>query len=115
GLCGASSRRGGSQGRPAAVARALDVLPDPGLDGHGHLTVMVVAATILASLCHLAVHAGECTMPLYEYKCADCERPFELLVASPALADSVACRYCGSRFVRRLISAFASRSSREPV
>jgi putative FmdB family regulatory protein len=54
-------------------------------------------------------------MPLYEYKCADCERPFELLVASPALADSVACRHCGSRSVRRLVSAFASRSSSEPV
>jgi putative FmdB family regulatory protein len=54
-------------------------------------------------------------MPLYEYTCADCERPFELLVASPALADAVTCRYCGSRSVRRLISAFASRSSREPA
>jgi putative FmdB family regulatory protein len=50
-------------------------------------------------------------MPLYEYKCADCERPFELLVSSPALADSVVCRYCGSDSVRRLVSAFASRSS----
>lgn len=50
-------------------------------------------------------------MPLYEYKCGACERPFELLVASPALADSVVCRYCGSDSVRRLISAFAARSS----
>jgi putative FmdB family regulatory protein len=50
-------------------------------------------------------------MPLYEYKCADCERPFELLVSSPALADSVVCRYCGSDSVRRLVSSFASRSS----
>lgn len=50
-------------------------------------------------------------MPLYEYKCTDCDRPFELLVASPALADSVVCRYCGSDSVRRLISSFASHSS----
>ena len=52
-------------------------------------------------------------MPLYEYKCADCERPFELLVASPALADAVVCRYCGSDSVRRLISTFAAHSSGE--
>ncbi len=50
-------------------------------------------------------------MPLYEYKCADCDKPFEMLVASPALADSVVCRYCGSESVRRLVSSFASRSS----
>ncbi len=50
-------------------------------------------------------------MPLYEYKCADCDRPFELLVASPALADAVVCRYCGSDSVRRLISTFASHFS----
>jgi putative FmdB family regulatory protein len=49
-------------------------------------------------------------MPLYEYKCADCERPFELLVASPALADAVVCRYCGSDSVRRLISTFAAHA-----
>lgn len=50
-------------------------------------------------------------MPLYEYKCGSCEQPFELLVASPALADSVVCRYCGSDSVRRLISSFAAHSS----
>lgn len=50
-------------------------------------------------------------MPFYEYKCADCERPFELLVQSPALADAVVCRYCGSESVRRLVSSFASPSS----
>ncbi len=50
-------------------------------------------------------------MPFYEYKCADCDKPFEMLVASPALADSVVCRYCGSESVRRLVSSFAARSS----
>lgn len=50
-------------------------------------------------------------MPLYEYTCSACDRPFELLVSSPALADSVACRHCGSVEVRRLISSFASRTS----
>jgi len=48
-------------------------------------------------------------MPLYEYKCADCDKPFEMLVASPSLADSVVCRYCGSESVRRLVSSFAAR------
>ncbi len=50
-------------------------------------------------------------MPLYEYNCSACERPFELLVSSAALADSVVCRYCGSEDVRRLISTFAAHSS----
>lgn len=50
-------------------------------------------------------------MPLYEYKCGECERPFELLVASPALADAVVCRHCGSDSVRRLVSSFAAHSS----
>ncbi len=49
-------------------------------------------------------------MPLYEYKCTDCGRPFELLVGSPSLADSVVCRHCGSGSVRRLVSTFAARS-----
>ena len=52
-------------------------------------------------------------MPLYEYRCGACERPFELLVASPALADSVVCRHCGSDSVRRLVSSFASHSGGE--
>lgn len=50
-------------------------------------------------------------MPLYEYKCADCAKPFEMLVSSPALADSVVCRYCGSDSVRRLVSSFAAHAT----
>lgn len=52
-------------------------------------------------------------MPLYEYSCGTCERPFEMLVSTPALADAVVCRFCGGSNVRRLISAFAARSSGE--
>jgi len=52
-------------------------------------------------------------MPLYEYTCGDCDRPFELLVSSPALADTVVCRHCGSASVRRLVSSFAAHSKGE--
>jgi putative FmdB family regulatory protein len=48
-------------------------------------------------------------MPLYEYKCADCETSFEKLTRH-AVADSVICPQCGGTHARRLISVFASFS-----
>jgi putative FmdB family regulatory protein len=55
-------------------------------------------------------------MPMYEYLCADCRQPFELLVRSAALADSVVCQHCHGANVRRLISSFATtRGSAGPA
>jgi putative FmdB family regulatory protein len=48
-------------------------------------------------------------MPLFEYRCADCDTTFEKLT-SRATADAVECPRCGSTHARRLISVFASFS-----
>jgi len=45
-------------------------------------------------------------VPLFDYRCAACEREFEELT-SIAAASGVACPSCGSPRVTRLLSAFA--------
>lgn len=52
-------------------------------------------------------------MPLFEFVCADCSRPFEELVrsASASAIDQVTCPICGSSQVSKKISTFASRVS----
>lgn len=50
-------------------------------------------------------------MPLYEYKCQDCETTFEMLVAASADSDSTpSCTACGSKKTKKLFSTFAARS-----
>ncbi|MBR6020891.1 MAG: zinc ribbon domain-containing protein [Kiritimatiellae bacterium] len=43
-------------------------------------------------------------MPLFEYRCLDCDRAFEALVSS---GDTPRCPHCGSERLRKLLSAFA--------
>jgi putative FmdB family regulatory protein len=54
-------------------------------------------------------------MPVYEYKCADCSRRFELLVQQREMSDSVVCRHCHSPKVQKLVSTFASIGTLESV
>ena len=51
-------------------------------------------------------------MPLYEYKCRDCETPFETIVSS---GDTVRCPECESENLDRLISTFAVRGGSSGV
>jgi putative FmdB family regulatory protein len=44
-------------------------------------------------------------MPIYEYRCEDCETAFEKLVR--AFREEVACPRCGSTELERLLSTFA--------
>jgi putative FmdB family regulatory protein len=55
-------------------------------------------------------------MPLFEYRCADCDTNFEKLTRH-ATADAVTCPQCGGTHARRLISVFArfSQSSEGSV
>ena len=43
-------------------------------------------------------------MPIYEYDCAQCRQPFELLVRAGA---APACPDCGTPTLRKRLSAFA--------
>lgn len=49
-------------------------------------------------------------MPLYEYRCFDCNVKFEKLSRHDR-ADAVTCPECGSERARRLLSVFASFSA----
>lgn len=49
-------------------------------------------------------------MPLYEYRCFDCNTKFEKLNRHDR-ADVVTCPECGSEHARRLLSVFASFSA----
>lgn len=48
-------------------------------------------------------------MPIFEFVCDDCEKPFEELVRSASAVDTVACPSCGSGQVKKKISTFASK------
>jgi putative FmdB family regulatory protein len=46
-------------------------------------------------------------MPLYEYRCLECQHEFEALVPA-GRADAATCPECGVEDVRRLLSMFAA-------
>jgi putative FmdB family regulatory protein len=50
-------------------------------------------------------------MPLYEFQCTECHSTFEELMRVSPPANDVACPKCGSRYVRRKVSTFASKAS----
>ncbi len=50
-------------------------------------------------------------MPLFEYRCDDCQRLSTLLVYSWSESNSLGCKNCGSASLTRLISKFAVRKS----
>ena len=52
-------------------------------------------------------------MPIYEYRCGDCDRHFERYVATAAATAS--CPACGSAHVKRMLSRFAMKSEGGPV
>ncbi len=46
-------------------------------------------------------------MPIYEYRCNSCRRPFSLFVRSLSAEPDLRCPRCGASDARRLISRFA--------
>ena len=44
-------------------------------------------------------------MPIYEFRCQECNLLFEELGSASAGADAVVCKKCGSKKVRKTISA----------
>jgi len=49
-------------------------------------------------------------MPIYEYRCLECDHAFQLLQRVGASTDGVTCPKCNSDRVERLLSCFASAS-----
>jgi len=52
-------------------------------------------------------------MPIYEYQCNQCDREFSLLFLHLKKANRLACKFCGSRNVKRLLSRFAVHQTEE--
>lgn len=51
-------------------------------------------------------------MPIYEYRCEECGKRSSSLLASYSSPDP-ACPHCGKPALRRLVSTFATVSSKE--
>lgn len=47
-------------------------------------------------------------MPVYEYKCSECETKFEVLHKSTVRQDDVSCPNCNSVKNKKLFSSFSS-------
>lgn len=50
-------------------------------------------------------------MPIYEYRCRDCDEVFQRLQPVGGTSKDVRCPTCSGRRVERLLSSFASSSS----
>ena len=50
-------------------------------------------------------------MPIYEYRCDDCQQISSILVRSPKSAKPPVCEHCGSSKVTRKVSAVARKRS----
>lgn len=49
-------------------------------------------------------------MPIYEYRCAECQSTFEMLRPMSKADSSAACTHCGSKHTSRAISLFSAIS-----
>ena len=56
-------------------------------------------------------------MPIYEYRCEECDEPFEVFVRSSSQQTDFACPKCGSQRVKKAMSLFgvggAGRSNKK--
>ncbi len=48
-------------------------------------------------------------MPIFEFVCTDCGKPFETLVLATNKIDQVSCPECKSKNITKKISIFASK------
>jgi putative FmdB family regulatory protein len=57
---------------------------------------------------------GRCSMPVYDYVCLDCHKPFEtVLTLSEHDKESPKCPHCGSKNVEQEAAAFFAVTSRK--
>lgn len=53
-------------------------------------------------------------MPIYDYRCNDCNDLFEVLVTSSAATDDIICTKCKSKNIKKTISAGSYRLNTRP-
>jgi putative FmdB family regulatory protein len=49
-------------------------------------------------------------MPIYEFRCADCDQQFEALCKMGSNGRGLRCPHCRGRHLERLVSGFVSRA-----
>ena len=54
-------------------------------------------------------------MPIYEFKCADCDRLSSIFTKSVGKKLGVTCQHCGGRNLSRAVSRFAYHRSEQAV
>ncbi len=52
-------------------------------------------------------------MPIYEYRCNQCEREFSQLFLNSREVRKVKCKFCGSNDLKKLISSFSVHQTEE--
>jgi len=52
-------------------------------------------------------------MPIYEYRCNRCEKKFDQLILNQRETTRVRCKFCQSRNLTRLLSAFSVHQTEE--
>jgi len=52
-------------------------------------------------------------MPIYEYRCNQCEREFSQLFLNSREIRKVKCKFCGSNDLKKLISSFSVHQTEE--
>lgn len=93
--------------RVGEVRASLHVEPEPPEDVKRRLIGVARHATLVNTLARppeIAIQfAGEwSSMPIYEYRCRDCEETFEMLVRADT---AIVCPHCGSSVLDKLLSA----------
>ncbi len=52
-------------------------------------------------------------MPIYEYRCNQCNKEFSLLFLSPKGVDKIRCKFCNGRKLTKLLSPFSVHQTEE--
>jgi len=50
-------------------------------------------------------------MPIYEFRCHECNTIFETFVVNPSAGVQVMCERCGSKRTEKVLSAFSCRAT----
>jgi len=53
-------------------------------------------------------------MPIYEYRCEECEKVTEILQRKSTVGGEIICPFCGSSRMKKQISSFSSVISNKP-